>query len=122
MNYLELPDLNTIVANLDEWLVESQKLYETAIKQYIKFKEQEIEKQISYNKKFAETIVSLKDSKHPITYTKEIAKAQCGEEYKDLMMAESQKKHYKSYIGAFESRINMIKILMRIKIGELGNV
>ena len=120
MKYVKLPDIIFIRANLEDCLVDAQAGYETAIKEYIRFKEAEIDAAIVYEKKLAEEIMRLKQEKTYATYTKEIARSYCHEEYKTMKHLEAKKEHYKAYISAWESRINMIKMLARIKYKELG--
>jgi ferric iron reductase protein FhuF len=100
---------------LETWLFETQKLYEQAIQKYIKFRENHIERQIAYDEKIANEIVKLKNENLPVTIIKELAKKESQKEYRELELAESQKKRYTKWIEAFESRINMIKYLMRRK-------
>lgn len=118
--YLDLPDLSTIEANLDTWMYESQRLYEQAIKEYIRFREAEIEAEIEYNKQFAAGICKHRSSGEKVTIVKEIVKAECHESYEAMMKAESRKSHYAKYIEAFENRINMLKYLMKRKYGEMS--
>lgn len=118
-DYKNLPELSEIESNLDDWLYNSQRLYEEAVKKYIQFKEVHIECQIKYEKKFAEIISKYTGKGEKVTIIKEIAQAECSEEFRIMMQTEAKKKRYTMWITAIESRLNMLKYLMRRKYGEM---
>ncbi len=112
--YNKLPEeLSVLESNLDKWLLGSQNLYEYAIREYIKAREEYINMQIAYNKQFASTIEQLKESKYKMTIIKEIAHDKSHVEYKNMLEAETKKKKFQYMIQAIQERINMIKYLMK---------
>jgi sialic acid synthase SpsE len=119
-DFLTMPELSHVEANLDRWIFETQKAYETAISEYIKFKEAYTESEITYDKKFAEEIAKRAGAGEKVTIIKELAKVECENEYRKMKKLEAQKKKYTMWITAFENRINMLKYLMRRKMDTRG--
>jgi hypothetical protein len=113
--YLVMPELPVIESNLDGWLFESQRLYEEAVKKYIKFKEAEIDAEITYDNAMADQITKLSADGGKVTVMKEIAKSRCAEEYANMMQMNAKKRRYEKWILALESRIQMLKYLMKRK-------
>lgn len=119
MNYNDLPDLITVESNLDLWLFESQKLYEMAVKKFIKFKEAHINSEIIYDNAIAEQINRLKSDDERVTIIKEQAKSLCAKEYKEMMILDGKKERCSMWLKAMENRINMLKYLMKRKYFEM---
>ena len=116
--YLTLPELNQVEPHLDSWMYETQRLYEEAVQKYIVFKENHINCIIKYDNKLADEIQKLKGEKYKVTIIKEIAQKECADEYKDMLLAEAQKKKYTMWVSAMQERINMLKYLMKRKYSD----
>ena len=71
-----------------------------------------------YEKKFSERIPFHRSA--GITIAKELAKGDCLEEYKAMLDAETIKKKFSYFIKAGEEKINTIKAIMRVHVGNIN--
>jgi len=114
-------ELNKLYAELDYNLYIAQRSYENAIKKYGLFREAYINAKVKYENKLSEIIEKLYKKGDKVTVVQKIAHGKCMKEYHDMLMYETKYKKYRALMNGFLERINMIKYLMKIKIGELGN-
>ena len=110
------------VANSPRLLMETVEKYGKNVIAYTQSREVWITKVYEYEKAFAEEIEKLKEGKEAVTIIKEIAKKNSLEKYREMLMAETDKKKVSYLMRAGEEKINAYKALMKIDIGRMNNV
>jgi len=114
LNFLN-SHIGNIYAKIDQFLFDAQKRYENAIKQYGIFRNKWVDKQVEYEKAFADEVQRLKNNDQPVTITKELAKQNLTELKKEMLELETKYKYFKALRDGMQERIQTIKFLGRIK-------
>jgi hypothetical protein len=111
--------LENLYQKIDIHLYQAQLKYEEYIKLYGEFREAYINAKVEYEKRLSEEIEKSYKKGDKVTVVKEMAKNRCIEEYHQMLKNETFYKKYKALMVGLESRINTIKALMRMKLGEI---
>ena len=116
--HIELKDLES---NIEGYLWNAQERYESAILKYGIFRDKYIELKVEYERKLGIEIKDLKSIDGKVTSVKDMAKANCSKDMKEMFKAETQYKYYNKLVDGLNERIQTIKYLGRIKFGNLLN-
>ena len=104
-------NLQSVYANLDKMLITAQQEYEETIEKYIEFAENYANAVMEYRKLKAEKTKEYKQAGEPVTVISNYVQGDTAEAKRNMIIAESQKKHIEKMIEAYNNRINMLKFI-----------